>query len=192
MNAPGRLAAGVTSVFPVAPASTVGMRRTKLLRSVGAVVFIAVALIGASCVSRAGTDVAAPFNRMNGPSSAQGAGSTLPEDNCPVVGKSRVTWPPGVPVGVPLPNGSHIDSTRSANGTHRVEFELQISFGDAVRLYLAQLIRNGFSLGAGEAEAARADIPFRNDERELTLELTALADPCKTEGVLIVGPESSR
>jgi hypothetical protein len=154
----------------------------------GAILMILVAAVGVGCVAEDDPSVAPSFDRMSAPSSGQGTATTRTADNCPTGGGSDLAWPRGVPAGVPLPAGSSIDSNTSVSGIQRVQFELTMSFGDSVRYYLAQLPRHGFTLGAGDSEAAEADIPFQNDSRELSLKLGGLADPCQTEGVLIVGP----
>jgi hypothetical protein len=157
----------------------------------GAVLVILVAAVGVGCVAEDDSVVVSRFDRTSGPTSAQGnPGSSMTELTCPTVTDSNDSWPAGVPNGVPLPSGGSIDSSTSANGVQRVQFEVAMSFGDAVRFYLAQLPRHGFVLGAGDSEAAEADIPFRNHTRELSLKLGGLADPCQTEGILIIGPET--
>jgi hypothetical protein len=147
----------------------------------------ATGLLIAGTVMVAGGCAAQPASPEAAPSPASAPTATSTPAACPRPTGPAVHWPAGVPAGVPLPPGSTIDTATTDNGIQRIRFHLPLSFRESVLLYLSDLPDNGFTVGTGDAEAEEADIPFSGKGAELSLQLRALPDPCRTEGVLVAG-----
>lgn len=140
----------------------------------------AILAAGTVLLAGCGGDEPAPRPEASG-SSADGS--------CPSPTGDAQSWGADVPDDIPGLPGMTVESGDTTQGVQHVYFTVPMSFTDSVAAYLEQLPAAGFTLGTGDSEESEADIPFSKGDRQFSLKLRGVPDPCRTDGLLSVGGE---
>lgn len=105
---------------------------------------------------------------------------------CPVVARTRFTWPQEVPQDLPQPPTSKLgQTTRTKDGLTIVKFTTTTSLQQGVLFVVKEVQKAGFTLGRGDAEPTEADAPFGRGDLRGVYKMFA-RDRCATDWLVAV------